>query len=62
MIRSMPALLPAGSAGRVARHLVLTTLGVILRAAGVVLLIPLIAALFSEDPAVAWPWAGCWPW
>lgn len=58
MIRSMLALLPAGSAGRVARHLVLTTLGVILRAAGVVLLIPLIAALFSEDPAVAWPWAG----
>ena len=58
MIRVMLTLLPQGSGRRVAWHLVLTTLGVILRATGAVLLVPLVAALFSGDPAAAWPWLG----
>lgn len=58
MIRALLALLPAGSGGRVAAHLVLTVVGVALRAAGAVLLVPLLAALFGAAPAGAWPWLG----
>ncbi|GAA2884916.1 ABC transporter ATP-binding protein [Nonomuraea rubra] len=58
MIRSLLTLLPAGSGGRIAVHLALTVFGVVLRAAGAVLLVPLVAALFSGDPATAWPWVG----
>ncbi|BDZ39469.1 ABC transporter ATP-binding protein [Microbacterium suwonense] len=58
MIRTLLALLPADSRAKVGGHLVLTILGVILRAAGAVLLVPLVAALFSADPATAWPWLG----
>ncbi|MGW3349171.1 ABC transporter ATP-binding protein [Nonomuraea rubra] len=58
MIRSLLTLLPAGSGGRIAVHLALTVFGVVLRAAGAVLLVPLVAALFSGDPAAAWPWVG----
>lgn len=58
MIRALLALLPADARPRIARHLVLSVVGVILRAAGAVLLVPLIAALFGDDPATAWPWAG----
>lgn len=56
MIRTLLALLPAGSGPRLAGHLALTALGVLLRAAGVVLLVPLVSALFSDDPTGAWPW------
>jgi len=56
MIRTLLALLPDGSRGRIAGHLILTILGIVLRAAGAVLLVPLVAALFSADPATAWPW------
>ncbi len=58
MIRTLLALLPDGSRGKVIGHLALSVLGVILRAAGVVVLIPLVAALFSGRPATAWPWLG----
>ncbi|WP_053384842.1 ABC transporter ATP-binding protein [Leucobacter celer] len=58
MIRTLLALLPTDSRGRVVGHLMLTVLGVILRAAGAVLLVPLVAALFSTTPATAWPWLG----
>lgn len=58
MIRATLALLPTGSGGLVARHLALTTIGVVLRAVGAVLLVPLVAALFSDDPGTAWPWLG----
>jgi ATP-binding cassette subfamily B protein IrtB len=58
MIRALLTLLPADSRGRVAGHLVLTIVSVILRAAGAVLLVPLVAALFSDAPAAAWPWLG----
>lgn len=56
MIRTLLALLPADSRGRVVKHLVLTALGVVLRAAGAVLLVPLLAALFGAEPGQAWPW------
>ncbi len=55
MIRTLLSLLPAGSGPKVARHTALTVLGVALRAAGAVLLVPLVAALFGDDPAGAWP-------
>ncbi|WP_108834316.1 ABC transporter ATP-binding protein [Actinomyces sp. Marseille-P3109] len=58
MIRALLDLLPARSGRHVAVHLTLTVLGVILRAAGAVLLVPLVGALFSGDPASAWPWLG----
>lgn len=58
MIRALLTLLPDGSRGRIGGHLVLTFVSVILRAAGAVLLVPLIAALFSGTPADAWPWLG----
>lgn len=58
MIRVMLTLLPAGSGGRVTWHLVLTTIGVVLRAVGAVLLVPLVAALFSDEPSTAWLWMG----
>ncbi|MFT4227835.1 MAG: iron ABC transporter permease, partial [Micropruina sp.] len=56
MIRTLLALLPADSRGRVVKHLALTVLGVVLRAAGAVLLVPLLAALFGVEPSQAWPW------
>ncbi|MFT4216558.1 MAG: ABC transporter ATP-binding protein [Micropruina sp.] len=56
MIRTLLAVLPAGSRGRVVKHLVLTVLSVALRAAGAVLLVPLLAALFGVEPGQAWPW------
>ncbi|WP_328471355.1 ABC transporter ATP-binding protein/permease [Actinoplanes sp. NBC_00393] len=58
MIRTLLALLPADRRRAVAVHLTLTLLGVVLRAAGVVLLVPLVAALFGARPADAWPWVG----
>ncbi len=58
MIRTLLALLPAGSRGTVAGHLVLTILGIVLSAASAVLLVPLVAALFGDDPSAAWPWVG----
>jgi ATP-binding cassette subfamily B protein IrtB len=58
MIRALLTLLPTGSGRRVAAHLILTVAGVVLRAAGAVLLVPLVGALFSSDPVTAWPWLG----
>ncbi|WP_424936146.1 MULTISPECIES: ABC transporter ATP-binding protein [Bacteria] len=58
MIRTVRALLPAGSRGRVAVLLVLVVTGVVLRAAGAVVLVPLLGALFGDAPATAWPWVG----
>lgn len=58
MIRTFLALLPAGTRGRVTGYFALTVVSVLLRAAGVVLLVPLVAVLFSADPGTAWPWLG----
>ncbi|MFJ3539046.1 hypothetical protein ACIPQA_26700 [Streptomyces sp. NPDC090109] len=55
MIRTLLSLLPAGSRRAIGAHLALTVLGVALRAVGAVLLIPLVAALFGDEPATAWP-------
>lgn len=56
MIRTLLSLLPAGSRPKVIAHTALAVLGVVLRACGAVLLVPLVAALFGEEPASAWPW------
>ncbi|WP_433527961.1 ABC transporter ATP-binding protein [Micromonospora sp. CA-263727] len=58
MIRTLLRLLPPDQRGRAVGHTALTVVGVILRAAGAVLLVPLVAALFGPDPAQAWPWVG----
>ena len=58
MIRTLLSLLPADSRRTITAHLALTTLGVVLRAVGVVLLIPLVAGLFGDEPGRAWPWLG----
>ncbi|MFZ2526157.1 MAG: ABC transporter ATP-binding protein [Rhodococcus sp. (in: high G+C Gram-positive bacteria)] len=56
MIRTLRSVLPPGSRRLVTVHLTLTVVGVLLRAAGVVLLVPLIGALFGSTPSDAWPW------
>lgn len=58
MIRTLLALIPGDRRGRVWLYTVLTIFSVLLRAVGVVLLVPLVAALFSDTPADAWPWLG----
>ncbi|MDO0975478.1 ABC transporter ATP-binding protein [Mycolicibacterium frederiksbergense] len=58
MIRTLLALIPGDRRGRVWLYTALTVFSVLLRAIGVVLLVPLVAALFSDTPADAWPWLG----
>lgn len=47
MIRTLLALLPPRSGRSVVVYLLLSVLGLLLRALGVVLLVPLVAALFD---------------
>ncbi|KKI21375.1 hypothetical protein XM48_05495, partial [Leucobacter sp. Ag1] len=56
MIRTLLCLLPANRRRAVIAHLGLTVLGILLRAVGAVLLVPLVSALFGPSPADAWPW------
>lgn len=58
MIRTLLALLPADKHRSLALHTALTVISVIARAVGTVLLVPLVAALFSPIPSAAWPWVG----
>lgn len=58
MIRTLLTLIPADRRSRVWLYTVLTIFSVVLRAVGIVLLVPLVAALFSAAPADAWPWLG----
>lgn len=58
MIRTLMRLIPADRRGKVAAYSTLSVLSVLLRAAGTVLLIPLLAALFSDNPSGAWSWLG----
>ncbi|MGW0162516.1 ABC transporter ATP-binding protein [Mycobacterium sp. NPDC003323] len=58
MIRTLLALIPDDRRGKVGLYTVLTVFSVLLRAVAVVLLVPLVAALFSEQPADAWVWLG----
>jgi ATP-binding cassette, subfamily B, bacterial IrtB/YbtQ len=58
MIRTLLALIPAERRGRVGLYTVLTMASVLLRAAGTVLLVPLVAELFGGAPERAWVWLG----
>jgi ATP-binding cassette subfamily B protein IrtB len=58
MIRTLLRLVPADRRGKVNVYGVLTVVSVLLRAAGTVLLVPLVAALFGDTPSDAWPWLG----
>lgn len=58
MIRTWLSLLPADRRGRVGRYLALALTSVTVRAAGTVLLVPLLAALFSAAPQRALGWLG----
>lgn len=58
MIRTVLDLIPAAQRGRVGGYLALIVLSVLLRGAGVVLLVPLVAALFTPTPSDALPWLG----
>ena len=58
MIRTLLALIPADRRGTVVAYAGLTVVSVLLRAAGTVLLVPLVAALFGTTPADAWVWLG----
>lgn len=56
MIRTVLGLIPAEQGRQVRSYLVLTTISVLLRGGGVVLLVPLVAALFTAAPSDALPW------
>lgn len=58
MIRTLFLLLPEGNRSKLVSQFLLTVLSVAVRAASVVLLIPLLTALFSPTPSDAWPWTG----
>lgn len=56
MIRSIITLLPDNLSPTLRLHLALTVFSVMLRAAAALLLVPVVAALFSPTPARAWLW------
>lgn len=58
MIRTLLRLLPDNDRGTVRRYLLLTVLGVVIRAVGAVLLVPLVGTLFDPTPGRAWLWLG----
>ncbi|MGW4132963.1 ABC transporter ATP-binding protein [Amycolatopsis japonica] len=58
MIRTLLGLIPEAKRSAFRRYVVLAVLSVLLRAAGVVLLVPLVGALFGAEPSDALPWLG----
>ncbi|OBI27719.1 ABC transporter ATP-binding protein [Mycolicibacter sinensis] len=58
MIRTLIRLIPHDRRGRLFSYTGLTLLSVAVRAVGTVLLVPLVAALFSENPRGALTWLG----
>ena len=58
MIRTWLQLVPADRRGRVIAYTVLAFVSVVVRAVATVLLVPLVAALFSDTPQRALPWLG----
>ncbi|WP_280234090.1 ABC transporter ATP-binding protein [Nocardia cyriacigeorgica] len=58
MMRTLLSLLPPERRGRFGGYLALIIVSTVLRAVGVVLIVPLVAALFGDDPAEAWPLVG----
>ncbi|MFJ4770800.1 ABC transporter ATP-binding protein [Streptomyces uncialis] len=58
MIRSLLGLVPADRRARITAYGALALLSVLLRAAGAVLLVPLVRELFGAEPSDALPWLG----
>lgn len=58
MIRTLLALFPAYRHRLLRMYLCLAVLGVLFRATGAVLLLPLVSALFGTAPSDAWVWVG----
>lgn len=58
MIGTYLRLIPRDRRGRVGAYAALTLVSVLLRAAGAVLLVPLVGALFGAEPGDALPWLG----
>jgi ATP-binding cassette subfamily B protein IrtB len=58
LIRTFVRLLPRDRRGKVGAHAALAITSVVLRAAGAVLLVPLVAALFGTEPGDALGWLG----
>ena len=58
MIRTWLQLVPADRRGRVIAYTVLALVSVVVRSVATVLLVPLVAALFSDTPQRALPWLG----
>ncbi len=58
MIRTLLTLLPGDRRASVLTHLMLTLVSVALRAAGAVLLVPIVSELLGADPGRAWRWVG----
>lgn len=58
MIRTLIQLIPRDRRDRLVGYTVLTLLSVVVRAVGTVLLVPLVAALFSDSPGRALSWLG----
>jgi len=58
MIRTWLQLVPADRRGKVIAYTVLALTSVVVRAVATVLLVPLVAALFSDTPQSALPWLG----
>lgn len=54
MIATLRRLLPADQRRRAGVYVALTLLSVVIRAAGIVLLVPLVGALFSDTPPMRW--------
>ncbi|NLG56541.1 MAG: ABC transporter ATP-binding protein [Rhodococcus sp.] len=58
MMRTLISLLPDSDRSRVSGYLALTVVSTVLRAAAVVLVVPVVSALFGDNPGSAWPWVG----
>ncbi len=58
MIRTLIQLIPRERRGQMSRYVALTLASVAVRAAGTVLLVPLVSALFSDTPSSAVVWLG----
>ncbi|MGN2637520.1 ABC transporter ATP-binding protein [Nocardia takedensis] len=58
MTSTLSILLPAGQRARFGRYLALTVVSTLLRAVAVVVIVPLVSALFGARPEDAWPWVG----
>jgi ATP-binding cassette, subfamily B, bacterial IrtB/YbtQ len=58
MIRTLPTLIPSDRRHRAIGYAALAVVSVLIRAAGTVLLVPLVAALFSATPSHALTWLG----